>query len=420
MKLVGESLVFDDVGALESFYNLLDLQGVLSLAEDLNDNTDKVLIKGGTPFKQSFFDKLREIRGSYKENFAVHITPPLTAKICEFLAADSMAAIEDWSFFHRLYDIQGHRYQSYFRNAFRNRRIALPAFILRQEHGEMYRSMLNHGILTLAIIMYQYARIKRIHIHAFLSGFLLGIGDPDGNLSRAASESGEALDRLKKQSMELAGSMGAPKICVDVIGAQVAFTELAGELPPGEVADEAGRKVSIEEFLASEGSEETASTETEVDPFALEQIREALKFARYVLFLRDRIGADAHGVEEISYRTAYSAQKGFFELKLVEPILRIFKEYEIEIRAMMKVGELESMCRFPPSAWAYPKPRPAQMICRFGKIECPLIKTGWDLIVVSPQDAYGYIGMSLDPGRYMKCKLEDDLKGVFERHQVKK
>lgn len=420
MKLVGESLVFDDVGALESFYNLLDLQGVLSLAEDLNDNTDKVLIKGGTPFKPSFFEKLREIRGSYKENFAVLMTPPLTAKISDFLATDALGAIEDWSFFHRLFDIQGHRYQSYFRNAFRNRRLALPAFILRQEHGEMYRSMLDQGILTLAIIMYQYARIKRIHIHAFLAGFLFGVGDPDGNLARASSESGDALERLKKKSVDLAGGMGAPRTSIDAISAQVAFTELAGELPAGDVADEAGKKVSIEEFLASESADESASQDADVDPFALEQIREALKFSRYVLFLRERLGADAHGVEEISYRTAYSAQKGFFELKLVEPILRIFKEYEIEIRAMMKVGELESRCRFPPSAWAYPKPRPAQMICRFGKIECPLIKTGWDLIVVSPQDAYGYIGMNLDPGRYMKCKLEDDLKAVFQTHKVKK
>jgi hypothetical protein len=61
-----------------------------------------------------------------------------------------------------------------------------------------------------------------------------------------------------------------------------------------------------------------------------------------------------------------------------------------------------------------PKPRATQMICRLHKTECPKLKPGWDLTVVSPAEAYGWIGMTLEPGRYLKCKLEDELKPIFD------
>ncbi|WP_040918170.1 hypothetical protein [Leptonema illini] len=85
--------------------------------------------------------------------------------------------------------------------------------------------------------------------------------------------------------------------------------------------------------------------------------------------MRERLGNDEHAAEEISYRSAYNAKKGHFSLKVVDPILRIFKEYELEIRCMMKVAELEQRCLYLPSAWAYPKPRATQMICRLHKTE---------------------------------------------------
>lgn len=419
MKLSGDAIIFEDVLSLETFYTQLDLQGVLRLSEDLKDNSDKVLIKADVPLKPGVFEKLREIRGSYQEKFSVRITSELSRSISAFLANHALHAIDEWSFFKRLYAIEGHRYQSYIRNAFRNRRIAVTCFILMHRSPARYTALISQALLTLAIVMYRFLQIRHVHINAFLAGLLMEIGDVDGSLSRDAAQEGDALNHLKRKSADLAGSLGASKTVADTILAQEAFTELASELPEASsVAPSSG--VSIADFLISEGkeaSEESAeggegasSPESEA---AVLQIAEALKFSRYILFLRERLGNDEHAAEEISYRSAYNAKKGHFSLKVVDPILRIFKEYELEIRCMMKVAELEQRCLYLPSAWAYPKPRATQMICRLHKTECPKLKPGWDLTVVSPAEAYGWIGMTLEPGRYLKCELEDELKGIF-------
>jgi len=280
-----------------------------------------------------------------------------------------------------------------------------------------YSAMLLQGLLTLAIVMYRFLQIRRIHIHAFLAGLLMDLADTDGSMRREASQDFEALGQLKRKSAELAGSLGAPGVVTNSILAQESFAVLASEIPEAihETEDKPVSRMSLEEFLNVEGSEDTTEEpDSPQSEAAIAQITEALKFARYVFFLRERLGDDAHAAEEISFRTAYVAQKGFVSMKMAEPILRVFKEYELEIRAMMKVAELEQKCLHPPSAWAYPKPRATQVVCRLHKTECPYIKHGWDLNVVSAGEAYGWIGMVLEPGRYLKCKLEDELEDIFK------
>jgi hypothetical protein len=254
MKLSGDAIIFEDVLSLETFYNQLELQGILRLSEDLKDNSDKILIKADVPLKPGVFEKLREIRDSYQEKFSVRITSELNRKISAFLTDHALHAIDDWSFFKRLYAIEGHRYQSYIRNAFGNRRIAATCFILMHRNTARYTALISQALLTLAIIMYRFLPIRHVHINAFLAGLLMEIGDPDGSLSRAAAQESDALNHLKRKSADLASSLGASKTVVNTILAQETFTELASELS-GASSFASSSGVSITDFLIREGEE---------------------------------------------------------------------------------------------------------------------------------------------------------------------
>lgn len=414
MKLNGESIVFEDLSALELFYNTLNLQGILRLSEDLKDNAEKILIKEGIPLKPSTFEKLNEIKGSYQEKFSVKINKDLTQSISAYLAHHAGGVLKEWAFLERLYNIEGHRYHSYIQNAFKNKRLAVACFILLNRNPNQYRIMITQALLCLAIIMYRFLQIRRIHLHSFLAGLLMDIGDPDGMLRQEAASDRQALARLKKKSSDVASSLGVSSVVIQSIVSQESFDDLATEIPEPPAPIPGTDPVTIADFLASESEADESTDNSPENEAAVLQITEALKFARYIWYLRERLGEDEHSAEEISFRSAYSAQKGLFHLAMVEPILKIFKEYELEIRAMMKVAEQEQKCLHLPSAWAYPKPRATQMICRFNKRDCPLAKPGWDLTVISPAEAYGWIGTALEPGQYMKCQLEDDLKGIFD------
>ncbi|MFN3603436.1 MAG: hypothetical protein ACK4UJ_01865 [Leptonema sp. (in: bacteria)] len=113
--------------------------------------------------------------------------------------------------------------------------------------------------------------------------------------------------------------------------------------------------------------------------------------------------------EEISFRVAYTAKLGYFNYELLKPILNKFKELELEMRNLILIADVEKKCLYPPSAWAYPKPRATQIICREHRVYCPYIKLGWDLYVTKEQEPYGWIGTSLKIGNYVKCRLEDEL-----------
>jgi hypothetical protein len=106
---------------------------------------------------------------------------------------------------------------------------------------------------------------------------------------------------------------------------------------------------------------------------------------------------------------AYNGARGFFHKDLVELIIERFREYEAIARRMIKVAAVEKSCLYPDSAWAYPKPRAAQVLCRHFKTGCPKLESGWDIHVVSPTEAYGWLGTPLAAGNYPKCALERDL-----------
>ena len=85
MKVTDTGILFEDLGRLNGFYLELKLQGVLKFSEPVQDNTGNILIKEDVFVKESFFEKLKEMSGSFKPHFHVTLTNELIAKISEFL-----------------------------------------------------------------------------------------------------------------------------------------------------------------------------------------------------------------------------------------------------------------------------------------------------------------------------------------------
>lgn len=106
---------------------------------------------------------------------------------------------------------------------------------------------------------------------------------------------------------------------------------------------------------------------------------------------------------------AYNVEKKNFNEEIANPMIDCFRQYEKIIKRIRKVAKLENLCLHPPSAWAYPKPKAVQILCKNNHHTCHHYISGWNINVISTQEAIGYIGTSLTPGSYPKCRLEKDL-----------
>ena len=74
MKVTENGILFEDLARLNGFYLELRLQGILKFAEPVEDNTGNILIKEDVYVKESFFEKLKEMSGSYRAHFLVPLT----------------------------------------------------------------------------------------------------------------------------------------------------------------------------------------------------------------------------------------------------------------------------------------------------------------------------------------------------------
>jgi hypothetical protein len=224
-----------------------------------------------------------------------------------------------------------------------------------------------------------------------------------------ACDNPPALRELSEKAAMMASRLDAPSVVVDGIRSGIAFSELSGELDMEVTHSKEKQIQSMENILFFEESSSSSGEESANDERLLPVLQEILKFTRYIFFLFSKLEQSEHMIEEVSFRVAYNARKGYFNLSIVQPVLHKFREYELEYRSLMLIADIEGRCLHPPSAWAYPKPRATQIICKHGITSCPHLQTGWDLHVISPQDAFGWIGASLDAGRYQKCHLESEL-----------
>ncbi|MCB1176188.1 MAG: hypothetical protein KDK36_01300, partial [Leptospiraceae bacterium] len=140
----------------------------------------------------------------------------------------------------------------------------------------------------------------------------------------------------------------------------------------------------------------------------IRNISEALKISKFIMMVQKK--AQGENVTQLLITSlAYNAEKGIFNKTFADPMISLFKDLQELVLKVRKVASIENMCLYKPSAWAYPKPEPTQILCKSKNFECPNLVSGWDISIFSEKDAFGYIGTKLMPGQYPKCRLEEHL-----------
>ena len=409
MKVTDTGILFEDLGRLNGFYLELKLQGVLKFSEPVQDNTGNILIKEDVFVKESFFEKLKEMSGSFKPHFHVTLTNELIAKLSEFLVrkVGDLSNAGPGHFLTRLLDLPHHRPDAYMRSAFRNKSIALSAYRIYRDDDDFFTHLCELGLLNMAIIMQKYLRVRGIHKNAFLAGFLSDLPlagqstwkEPSADIQQVrsrASKAAEMSDRLKV----------APEVSASIAEFPQGFPIPdfpRNSIPDGEASEFSAEH--LENLTASPGEEDEIANQP-MNEQAREILGESLRIAHFILETKKRIEDSDYFAEEMVYRISYNAGKGVFHDDLIRPIVRKFQEFELEARKMRRLAEIENRCIHPPSAWAYPKPRAAQILCQNHVQSCPKMIRGWDIHVISPQQAFGWLGADLAAGEYAKCELE--------------
>lgn len=410
MKVTESGILFEDLGRLNGFYLELRLQGVLKFLEPVEDNTGNILIKENVFVKESFFEKLKEMSGSYKAHFHVQLSDDLIQKISEFLVRkiSELTTAGPGNFLTRLLDLPHHKPEAYMRSAFRNKSIALSAYRVYRDNDDFFTHLCELGLLNMSIIMQKYLRIRGIHKNAFLSGFLSDLPMAGNSHWKEPSTDVEAVRSRARRAAELADRLRvAPEVSAAIADFPSGFPipEFPrNAIPDGNVADFSAEHL---ENLTSTPGEEEQMAQQAMNEAAREVITESLRIAHFILETKKRIEDSDFFAEEMVYRVSYNAGKGIFHDDLIRPIVRKFQEFELDARKMRRLAEIENKCLYPPSAWAYPKPRAAQILCQRHVMDCPKMVRGWDIHVISPQQAFGWLGTDLAAGEYSKCELEE-------------
>ncbi|MFX3542523.1 hypothetical protein V6Z70_17995, partial [Leptospira borgpetersenii] len=168
--------------------------------------------------------------------------------------------------------------------------------------------------------------------------------------------------------------------------------------------DKAGESESIDEtffddIVSNDGesdskedrSKEDAIPEKSFDLFQA-LLTDALKLARYIANVSHNASDKDYVMEELVYYIAYNTSKKYFDELLANPLVSTFKEFEVNVKRLRKIAEVEMKCVYPPSAWAYPKPKSSQVLCKNKVWGCPNIVMGWDIHVITAQEAFGWVG----------------------------
>jgi len=403
MKILPDLLEFSELSELIGFIERFRLAGAVKLLEPVTDNSGKVLIKENVVFKESSLEKLEQMKGLYRPVFKIAVDADLCQRMRSFLCTYMMDLLKqkDHQFIAHLYASTEHRYPAYLRTALLPRPVLLTLYKLFLEHHPAFVSAALLGLLCLGIIIQKNIRLRFIHCNAFLAGFVarMPLAGQASHFAdqKAALTAATMADQLKLSADVAAALRNNP---FDLEKPVAAGFSLVAESPDFTVEENAS------DLVVSAAGE---TPESESDPRAVDLLTEVLRLGHYISDLSGKIERNAEFAEQLIYMVAYNTEKGYFHKDLAMTILHRFREYEAQARKIMLIAEIESRCVHPPSAWAYPKPRATQILCQNRVLECPLLDAGWDINVISPQEAFGWIGKSLEAGSYPKCQLENDL-----------
>ncbi|MEM7181814.1 MAG: hypothetical protein AAF518_12935, partial [Spirochaetota bacterium] len=383
----------------------------------------KILIKEKVHIKESVLRKLESMQDQYKEYFKIRVTNSLATRLGEIMVHAILPQVEKTEqddILAHLYIMSasdGVNYKNIIANAFQNKFFTLAIYKIFLEKRNFFYHIVEMGLLTMGVLIQKPRQLKFLYRNAFLAGLLSEIVLSETELWSNPIPGEAQLVEVSNMSSEISKNLGMPDEIVE---------SLSGLVIPGIYAQDVVKEeydISTlrlhpllgESFSAEEAEEtdagkiKTQATNPEDYPDVLHSIAEALKIAKFIQQSAFKIPENKDKAEALITMFSYNLEKEIFDRSIAEPMIVKFRKYEKIIKKIKRIAQIEKKCKFPPSAWAYPKPNATQILCQYKVANCPYLTRGWDINVVSPQEALGYIGTPLMPDSYPKCKLEKEL-----------
>lgn len=422
MRIQGNEILFDQPPAFLSFIYELELIGLVQLSRPVEDLSGKVMIREKILVRQSMLQRIGEATDQFKLPIALEITEEIIKRIRNSLAEAILKQIDrpEHVFLNRLYSDLKKNPRPIILHSFRHRPLALLAYQIARQKPDLFTNLTVLGLLCLGIVIQKEYKIPLVHRHAFLAGFCCQLGLADTDDWRQAPKDDEEQRRRLERSAAYLDQMNFVQGLGTVLRSSFfsvrtpavidqTFTGLLQEFKPGPDAEQTEAAQPQQQADADVEEEPTATPEV-VDNAAVPVLIGTVRIARFAHDIINSPTAQVNSARELVQGLAYNTAKGYFEKTLVIGSLGRFREYEVDIKHLAALAQVEGGCihggRY---AWAYPKPRATQVLCSENLFACPHIKTAWTFHLVAPQRAYGRIGRNLPAGTYHKCALEEDL-----------
>jgi hypothetical protein len=418
MRLNGKELEFVDLKEFQKFVLDNDLWGVVQLEAPLIDKSGNILIKEHVNIKESAIKKLETLEGQYQPKFQIRMNNELLEKLKAKLGKEISPKIEKakFNFISYLFDQNSAsvmNYKAFIENAFYKPEIVAYMYSILVTNNEFFDYIVENALLVLAIILQKNYTIRYLNRNAFLAGLFADIALSETNYWKFPFATESDLNISAKVSASICLRFHLPEeVSIPIQNQTIPGIFSEGDIRPIDL--EVLTKHPILNSNMPLISEEEGSENKEE---SIRLITESLKISRFLIELNKKIDTKEDLSEKLVMMLTYNTEKGFFAPEVAYPVIDRFKEYERVVKRIRKIAEMEKKCKYPNSAWAYPKPNATQILCKNKVYECPYFLSGWDINIIATQTAYGYIGISLTPGSYPKCKLEKELQNVVKEFE---
>ncbi|MBP7281352.1 MAG: hypothetical protein KBA66_07245 [Leptospiraceae bacterium] len=414
MKITKDGIEFSELKEFTKFIINLDLLGTIQLREALTDKKGNILIKELVYIRDSSLKKLESMSDQYTPSFKVQTNSELIGKIRKKLSLEVVPIIDETekSFISILFNQNASTVkntENLISNAFYSDNLVLTLYEIMVEDKDFFQHIIKMGLLCLGTVIQKSYTIKLIHRNAFLTGLAADLILFKTNYWKNSNLDDLLLLDLMKLNLKIATNIGLPDEVIYAVQNHIIRGLYVVETP-----DPIDFEVLKQNpFLQISPGEKTSNAaDNEYYEETIKILTEALKITRFISEANKSIDESDDIVQKLITMFAYNVEKKNFDQEIANPMIDCFRQYEKVIKRIRKIAKIENLCIHPPSAWAYPKPKAAQVLCKNNHHTCPHYVSGWNISVVSTQEAIGYIGTNLKPGSYPKCRLEKDLEDI--------
>lgn len=414
MKINADGIEFNDLKSFSNFISRLDLLGTIQLREALTDKKGNILIKELVLIRESSIKKLESIADQYTPSFKIKTTPELTAKIRKALSNSIMPIVNEAekTFISTLYFGNNSGLQNVeniINNAFYTDMIVLAMYEIMIEDPNFFKYIVSMGLICLGTVIQKSYAIKWIHRNAFLTGICADLALYGTSYWKNSNLDDTLMTEFVKLNSKIADNLGMAEEIIYAIENHIVRGLYVVELPEPVDFEVLKQNPLLNSSSSAEERTNQAQSDNEYYEDTIRILKEALKITRFIAETNKKLGDSEDIVQKLITMLAYNVERKNFDAELADPMIDCFRQYEKIIRRMRKIAKLENLCLHPPSAWAYPKPKAVQILCKNNHIGCLHYISGWNINVITAQEAIGYIGTNLKPGSYPKCKLEQQL-----------